>query len=85
MQQMAANKAQHNNEHTQMLQHFAMMTRNHPGPQQFVGQLSGQANYRPQVGTQRNYHANQVRIMVGGNSINYPGELAIPILAPVQQ
>ena len=38
MQQMAANKAQRNNEHTRMLQQFAMMTTNQPGPQQFASQ-----------------------------------------------
>ena len=38
MQQMAANEAQHNNEHARMLQQFATMTTNQPGPQQFANQ-----------------------------------------------
>ena len=38
MQQMAANKAQHNNEHERMIQQFAMMTTYQPGQQQFVNQ-----------------------------------------------
>jgi hypothetical protein len=38
MQQMAANKAQRNNDQTRMLQQFTMMTNNQPGPQQFSGQ-----------------------------------------------
>jgi hypothetical protein len=38
MQQMAANEAQRNNEHARMIQQFAMMTTNQPGPQQFTTQ-----------------------------------------------
>ena len=38
MQPMAANEMQHINEHTRILQQFAMMTTNQPGPQQFVSQ-----------------------------------------------
>jgi hypothetical protein len=38
MQQMAANKAQRNNEHARMIQQFAMMTTNQPGQQQFATQ-----------------------------------------------
>ena len=38
MQHMAANKARRNNEHTQMIQQFAMMTTYQPGPQQLATQ-----------------------------------------------
>jgi hypothetical protein len=37
-QQMTANEAQCNNEHTRMIQQFAMMTTNQPGQQQFATQ-----------------------------------------------
>jgi hypothetical protein len=55
MQQVAANKAQCNNDHNCMLQQFAMMTTNQPGGHHFAGQLMGQPAFWPQAATQRNF------------------------------
>jgi hypothetical protein len=55
MQQVAANKAQHDANHMHMLQQFAMMTKNQPRVQQCAGQITGQPATRPQAATQCNF------------------------------
>ncbi len=64
MQQVAANKAQHNANHM----HFAMMTTNQPGVQQFAGQFTGQLAARPQATTQRNFIPQSILVLPPGST-----------------